>query len=560
MISLSKVNNLLKIEKLSSRKAYKILFLIICLFLFFVINVLSLFFPLKKTLSYDERYYYDSGLAILDGKSSERAKVIGHRNILPASSLNTVIGKIIPDKLKSRLLGSSFSQYEQKVFFGKLATILVSLILAIYVFRWAEDLYGVHSGFLALILYVFDPNIIAHSRQVHQDIIGACAIFVATYYFWKVLQVGGHWNSFLSIVTFGLSQITRFTALYSIPIFLLLACSFYGSSLIQSFKTRNFDFILRQIKNSLIYILLIILTTIIIINISFSFDNTFEKLSNYKFESEALNTFQSAFPRLSELRIPIPSAYLLGVDFVIYKNATGFGSGPAYLMGKLGVEDGRLKGFKEYYIVAFLYKVPLGTQLLILLAIVALIFCKNKRSFLQNEAFLIIPSLFYFISLSFSNAQLGIRYIIMIFPFLFVLSSRIALSWITFNLWNRIIVIGLVVYIIISSLSYFPHYLSYFNELLLDRKRGYEILADSNLHWGQNGYYVEEYLKKHPTAVLLSINPDSPIEGLVVIDANALVGLWNPDTYKWVRDNLEPIDHVAYSYFVFDVKAKDISY
>ena len=600
------IRSLLNINITNYGKRQQILLFCCLLCLFLILNIGSLFFPLKESLTYDEASKFESGLAILSSQPSERgATEINKRNIVPVSALNVLISKPIPKSIISKLTENEEAiTYNGKIYpdgriyFGKLATIVASLILAIYVFCWARQLYGVNAAFLALCLYILDPNIIAHSRLVTQDIFSACSIFIATYYFWNFLKFGGQKNAVLSIITFGIAQITRYTSIYLLPIYFVLTICFYGSTILNLIQTRNFKRILSSIKNFCLYTTLLLLTTIIIINISFSFEKTLTKLGNYKFESQTFSSLQSSSPLLKELTIPVPYAYFRGLDFGKYKQETGFGSGPSYLMGRLGIDNNnRLKGFKEYYIVAFLYKVPIATQLLILMAVTSLIRYRHRINFWHNEAFLIIPSLFFPIAFSFSSTQLGIRYILMIFPFLFVLSSRVVIGWNALTNKYRIFVTGLVTYLLISNFSYFPHYLSYFNELLVDRKIGYTIIADSNLDWGQNKNYLKDYLTKNPETMyappwfffslrnnpkLTTINandllgitndtkifdPDRPQAGSIIIAANDLVGATTqiksypksyPKSYQWIKENLKPVDHVGYSYLVFKLQPEDL--
>ncbi len=330
------------------------------------------------------------------------------------------------------------------------------------------------------------------------------------------------------------------------------------------------------IKRFVYYTTLFLLTTILIINISFSFEKTFTKFGDYKFASQFLNSLQSSSALLRQLPVPVPTVYLQGMDFGKYKHEIGFGSGASYLMGKLGLENGRFKGFKEYYLIAFLYKVPIATQLILFMAIISLIRYRNHINFWQNEAFLIIPSLLFLIPFSFSIAQLGIRYILMIFPFLFVFSSRVIIGWEAFKNKYKIFIISLVTYLLISNLSYFPHYISYFNELLVDRKMGYTILADSNLNWGQNGHYLKQFLEKNPDATYIEYNSQgnldlftskgkieispSQLQGsLLVVSANQLVGIPDkPQIFQWLRENKKPVDHIGYSFLVFNTDPQDL--
>jgi hypothetical protein len=53
---------------------------------------------------------------------------------------------------------------------------------------------------------------------------------------------------------------------------------------------------------------------------------------------------------------------------------------------------------------------------------------------------------------------------------------------------------------IASSLSVFPHSLSYFNELAGGPRGGHFHLLDGNLEWGQDFLYLEQWIKDHPEA------------------------------------------------------------
>ena len=108
----------------------------------------------------------------------------------------------------------------------------------------------------------------------------------------------------------------------------------------------------------------------------------------------------------------------------------------------------------------------------------------------------------------------------------------------------------LLVYLVISVLSYYPHFLAYFNELVWDRKQAYRILVDSNLDWGQSGEYLERYLRDHPD---VHFTPDRPRPGTILVSANDYSGMLRREQFRWLRENFEPVGHVAYSYLLFRV-------
>ena len=111
-------------------------------------------------------------------------------------------------------------------------------------------------------------------------------------------------------------------------------------------------------------------------------------------------------------------------------------------------------------------------------------------------------------------------------------------------------------YLIVSTLSYFPHYLSYFNEIVWDRKQAYKLLADSNIDWGQDEWYLMEYKRKNSE---IKVNPEFPTSGRIVVSVNNLVGVVvDPERYKWLRENFEPVDSIAYSYLIYDIYPEDL--
>ena len=131
------------------------------------------------------------------------------------------------------------------------------------------------------------------------------------------------------------------------------------------------------------------------------------------------------------------------------------------------------------------------------------------------------------------------------------------MNWKEFSSRQKMSVYALGAYLLISVLSYFPHYIPYFNEFIWDRKMAYKYLADSNIDWEQSKQYLKEYQEKHPEAI---VSPQYKItSGLIVVNANDLVGVTvKPEMYQWLRENFEPVDTVAYSYLVYKITPEQI--
>src|SRR3972149_56692 len=117
---------------------------------------------------------------------------------------------------------------------------------------------------------------------------------------------------------------------------------------------------------------------------------------------------------------------------------------------------------------------------------------------------------------------------------------------------RRRLVAILVVWAAVSAQSYHPHYMSYFNEIIGPRVNAYRFLADSNLDWEDRSRDHARFRAEHPE-ILLVVEPEAPRAGWILVGANKLVGVYEPERYRWLRENFRPERHVGYSYLLFRV-------
>ncbi len=83
----------------------------------------------------------------------------------------------------------------------------------------ARQLYGPAAGLLALTLYTFDPNLLAHSQLITADLYAVGTITFALYFFWRFLHLGGWKYAVGSALMLGLAQIAKYTAVALFPLF-----------------------------------------------------------------------------------------------------------------------------------------------------------------------------------------------------------------------------------------------------------------------------------------------------------------------------------------------------
>ena len=272
---------------------------------------------------------------------------------------------------------------------------------------------------------------------------------------------------------------------------------------------------------------------------------------------ELFQITQDHFVILKNIPVPVPYPYLQGLDLLLQTDPKSMLHGSIYLLGQIHSDD---SGFKGYYFFASLLKMPIATQLILLAASLVYISDRERwKSFLSDEVFLILPVVFYTIYFNFFlDFQIGIRYYLIVFPLLYVFSGSFFKEWNQFSKKKRVAIFALAIYMIVSVLSYYPYYLSYFNEIVWDRRYAYKYLANSNLDWAQGQYYLNAYLEAHPTAKYM---PSWPRSGLIIVPANFLVGVQpknDPELYKWLRENFQPTQTIAYEYLVFNISPHEL--
>ncbi|HVT61454.1 MAG TPA: glycosyltransferase family 39 protein [Thermoanaerobaculia bacterium] len=437
--------------------------------------------------------------------------------------------------------------WPDQLFAARLPTLLLAVLLGCLVWRWAHLLFGAWSATLALFLYTFCPNILAHAHLVTTDLATALAVCAATYFFWRYLERPGRGRLALAAAAFGLAQLTKTTALFLFPIFALIVLPRMLRGTIRPIRP------IRALRAAAL-LLVFALAAILALNLGFLGEGSFTPLARYKLVSQELQSVAST-PLLRDIPLPLPHAYVEGLDMVVRDASAEAWS---YLHGRYSQQ-----GFRSYFLLAFLVKVPLATQLL--LAAALWLWGSGRIRAPGAEDCLLVPVavLLVYFSLLF-KLQIGLRFILPVFPFLFVFAARVAAPEVRGRLagsrWKTVLAVLPLLWLAASSLSIHPHYLAYFNELAGGPANGWRWLIDSNLDWGQDGEYVRQvYVRRSPIRVF--IDPSGPLAGRIAVNVSNLVG-WDPaaaQRHAWLRDHFKPIAAIGYSWQVFDVTEHDLA-
>jgi hypothetical protein len=451
--------------------------------------------------------------------------------------------------------------WPQQLFAARLPSLLLGALLGLLVWRWAHALFGVWSGNLALFLYTFCPNVLAHSHLVTTDISTSLAMFAATWCLWRYLTTPSRGRLLLLAAVYGAAQLTKATALFLLPIFVLILAVRTVREAVREwpFPDRRgawrgaLRLVARDAAKGARLLLVLAIAAIAALNAGFCFEGTGTPLARYTLVSPVFQSLART-TLLRDLPLPLPYAYVQGLDMVSRDTRGGWWS---YLRGQYSD-----RGFRSYFLWAFLVKVPVATQ--ILLALAAWLWGAGRMRAPAGEEFLVAPVLFLGAYLSlFFELDIGFRYMLPILPFLFVFIARAAspeiVAPLTSSTWKPVAAAVLLGWLAVSSFAFHPHYIPYFNEWAGGPGNGSRWLIDSNLDWGQDDEYVHnEYAPRSPVWVVF--NPTAPVAGRVAVGISSLVGR-NPAAAQqsaWLRDHFKPIATIGYSWKIFDVSEADL--
>jgi hypothetical protein len=509
---------------------------------FAAINIFSVLRNYSLTTDEDKHILYGERIAS------------GNSNRIDDSKMPVTVLNMLPKKLVSVLEDGRIKQVLSRVYVARTVTIFFSCLLAFLIFSWSRSLYGFIPALFSLALYILDPNIIAHSQLVTTDLYLALSITFAFYTLWKFANDRSLKNGLTCFFALGIAQMAKYTAIMLYPLFLVTLLVYDSPLWLRALREKNLfkDLILKYLK----YGLAAIVASILLINLGFLFNGTFKPFGEYQFRSDVFQGLQVNLSILRKIPVPVPFPYLQGLDWMRNTESTGNLAGNVYLLGKVST----LNGFPGYYFVATLLKVPIGTQIILLAALFVFFTQNRRREYLRkNEIFLLVPVLFYAIYFNFFfNTQIGIRYFLPVFCLLYVFSGNLFTGWERFSLVQRVAIFALLSYVFISIFSYYPYHMSYFNEIVWDRKQAYKYLADSNIDWSQGKNELDQYILEHPDAVY---KPGKVRSGHLVVRVNDLVGVTtDPEHYAWLRDNFEPVDTIVYSYLIYKISPEELNH
>ena len=114
---------------------------------------------------------------------------------------------------------------DKLLFRARLAVSLFGIVLALLVFLAGSEMLGFAAGACALILFIFEPNLLAHGGLVGTDMGVACCIFAAIYTLYRFVKRPSVLRLILCGITAGLTLGAKHSGILIAPVTLLLIAS-----------------------------------------------------------------------------------------------------------------------------------------------------------------------------------------------------------------------------------------------------------------------------------------------------------------------------------------------
>ncbi|MGO8813966.1 MAG: glycosyltransferase family 39 protein [Terriglobia bacterium] len=374
----------------------------------------------------------------------------------------------------------------------RLAEAVLGMLLVLVLFEAGQQMFGAGVAWIAAVLAIFEPNLLAHSTVVGTDFAFTCFNLAAVYAFWRVAERPSLLRLTGCGVMTGLALASKHSALLLPPTLALLAGVEVACRAKREESARG-QVLRREVPLWIGRLAVIYGLSLLILWSFYGFRfaarpdglSLWQTIPNYAtllkgHVTPLLITTAARFKLL-------PQAYLFGLIDVLMVTA---GPRLSFLLGHLYPH-----ALWYYFPVAFVIKSTLGFLALLILAVAAVKLWAGE--FYRKAAYLLIPPLLLMGLALTAGTNMGIRHVLPIYPFLILAAAAGAGALAKRHQAWAIVVGALVVFHAASSLHTLPDYLAYSNELFGGTAKTYRSLSDSNADWGQGLREAGEYVARH---------------------------------------------------------------
>lgn len=369
---------------------------------------------------------------------------------------------------------------------------ILALLLALFVFLAAREMFGLGAGVLSLALLVFEPNVLAHSALVTTDVGVSCFLLATVYGFYRYAKAPSMRRLVVTGLAAGLALASKHSAVLLAPMLIFLAACEVGLWFFEVGEEREKPG--HRVLRMAGALTAIAVIGVVVLWAFYGFRYSARPagmrldptLAEYVGPLRAAE--QKGILLLARLRV-LPESYLYGLTDV-RAMANGM---PSYFFGKV-----YLHGVWFYFPAVLAIKSTIGFLVLVIAAGAACIAGRVKRQ--REVLFVLVPAGIYLWTAMTSNLNIGARHILPVYVFLCVFAGA---SW----AWVRrregglsragagVVGVLLVAHVVSSARAY-PYYMAYSNEVWGGPGSTYKYLTDSNTDWAQQLIGVKKYLDR----------------------------------------------------------------
>jgi hypothetical protein len=484
------------------------------------------------------------------------------------------------DYLKTEKIG-----YAKRFFVPRFICVLFFVAGVLGLFAWTSRIDHGIFALLVVCYFCFSPNMLGNAPTILPDVGLVTTMIFCGFAAWRYILDRSTASACLMGIALGTALLTKLTAL---TLFVSLPLSLGMLKVVKSRYDQEPTPV--RFKSLAIDALIVVTIAISMLHAGYLFEDSFVTLDEYEFVSKVLggpdasinhpsNRFSST--GLASLPVPLPRNYVLGIDFLKYEVEAKRWS---FLMG-----EWRFGSWPHYYAMTTLFKTPEATLIGAAFGLVLFLQCwwcgKLGFEVIAIVVLLGIPALVAFASISLQGGfNHHHRYVLMIYPVMFVLAAFPASKYVEAR-WPKVVAVLLCGWMLVSSFSVAPHFLTYFNSASGGPSNGWRLLGFSNIAWGQDLVFVDQWIKEHPECRPLRFDldcfgVDGEMFGLPsvspprlpigtgfesalpeetewwIVSAKKLYNLPDQPGLEYLQQ-LEPVDRIAHSYHVYKMPGRN---
>lgn len=436
-------------------------------------------------------------------------------------------------------LNYSGNNPDQILFSTRLVMIFLTCAFGVVIFLFAQRLFGPLAAVLAVGVYATEPNILANGALVNTD--APAMGFVLLSLFALYLYSQSQTNKRLAFLTLALTAafLSKFSTFYLLPLALFAIYWLNGA----------------ERKRAYAHVAWLSLGCVALVSVFYGL-LTFRDRGVFGF---------------------LPWVFVEGlVRIFISVSVEGRYN---YLLGE------SYTGGRPYY---FPIMLATKTQLLTLFGFalsLGLIWFRKIRLSKRTLLVTLGPVTVLFVVALISKFNIGVRHILPIYPILIIfaaggfvttahlINEKLKLK----KTWVVLFVLVLIITIIRfwSIATTYPHFLSYYNQLVGGADNGWRVANDANYDWGQDVKRLAKYVKENNITSIAfdnysgnyaakgyynipvtDISPkDINYKGYLALSTSVIT--FHEDkqySYSWVTDNYKPIARAGKSIFIYKIE------